>query len=242
MLIEMDILTVEGLFYRYSPSEEFVLDGVTASFRPGSMHAVMGPSGSGKSTFLSLLGLVLKPFAGRIQFDGVDAWQHSDWHRRTAFAWVLQNSMCLEARTAVDNVAIGLMAQAVPTRLARSKAFDALAEVGLESRSKACASELSGGELQRMTVARALLSGRPVILADEPTGQLDASNSGMVAEAIHACANAGRLVIVATHDASVAAQCDVVFTLDEGKIASVSNTGAFPRSLAPHPAIPLVQA
>jgi putative ABC transport system ATP-binding protein/lipoprotein-releasing system ATP-binding protein len=134
------------------------------------------------------------------------------------FAWVLQNSACLEARTAIDNVAMVRLAQGASRRQARLAAHETLEMVGLGDRLHARASELSGGELQRMTVARALLSSRPVVLADEPTGQLDAHNSDLVAGALRACTEAGQAVIVATHDVAITRHCDRRLTLVDGEL------------------------
>ncbi|MCL2482464.1 MAG: ATP-binding cassette domain-containing protein [Propionibacteriaceae bacterium] len=214
-------LVVEDLGYRYPGGATEVLSGIDVRLEGGRMYAFMGPSGSGKSTLLSLIGLLMRPSTGRVVLDGVDTWAlhgSAEAVRSVAFAWVLQNVACLEARSAVDNVALGLWAQGIPTGQARQIAIEALARVGLTDRREARATELSGGELQRMTIARAMASNRLIILADEPTGQLDAANSASVTDAIRTCAEDGQMVVIATHDMSVAAQCDEVFTIKNGSI------------------------
>jgi ABC-type lipoprotein export system ATPase subunit len=230
-------VALEGLSHHYAGNPAKVFDGLSVEFGAGQMCALMGPSGSGKSTLLSLIGLVMRPTGGRIVVGGLDAWRpkrHASWLRRVAFAWVLQNTACLDARTAIDNVAVGLMAQGVATRVARTRAVEALGEVGLADRAGARASELSGGEAQRMTIARAMLSDRPIVLADEPTGQLDAANSAAVTEALRACARAGRAVIVATHDPSVAEQCDYIVRLPDGqRVTPTTHAGHMEQSSWP---------
>jgi len=219
----MSILALEELTHCYSPHGDPVLRGVSTVFDASGVYGIVGPSGSGKSTLLSLIGLLMRPTKGRVIVSGEDAWRsvrQAQEVRRNAFAWVLQNTACLEARTAVDNVLLSLLAQGRPRKPARSAALDALERVGLGGRVQARANELSGGELQRMTIARALLGERPIILADEPTGQLDAANSAAVADALQSCAALGCTVIVATHDPMVARRCDHVLTLDQGIVVS----------------------
>jgi ABC-type lipoprotein export system ATPase subunit len=216
----MPAVAVREVTHHY-PGGGTVLDGVSVAVARGEMVAMCGPSGSGKSTLLSVLGLLLRPVAGSVCVLGEAAWMgrlHTEALRRSAFAWVLQNSACLEARTAVDNVAVVRLAQGESLGRARRGAEAALVRVGLGDRLHARASHLSGGELQRMTVARALLSGRPVVLADEPTGQLDSRNSDLVAGALRACARAGQAVIVATHDLAITGYCDRRLTLAAGTL------------------------
>ena len=144
------------------------------------------------------------------------AWTSSAATRRlrgSMFAWVLQNSACLEARSALDNVAMGPLAEGLPRSEATRRALQALEVVGLAEHAGSKAVELSGGELQRMTVARALAQDKRIVLADEPTGQLDAKSSAMVADALRALAEAGRRVIVATHDPAVSERCDEVIAV-----------------------------
>lgn len=208
--------------HTYAGSATPVLDGVSATFHRGDVTAICGPSGSGKSTLISVLGLLMRPVTGTVSVLGELAWRsrsQTDTLRRSAFSWVLQNSACLEARPALDNVAVVLLAQGFSLDEARQGARRALQEVGLAHRILSRASELSGGELQRMTIARALSSGQPVVLADEPTGQLDAHNSDLVAAAFRACAEAGQAVVVATHDMTITRHCDRQLMLIDGELS-----------------------
>lgn len=218
-----EAVRVEGLCHVYDRRVGPVLQDVDAVFGFGSVVALWGPSGSGKSTLLSLLGLLMAPTSGTVTVAGCAAWASSGQARRlrrSMFAWVLQNSACLEARSALDNVAMGPLAEGLGRREAAGRAVEALEVVGLAGRAGSRAVELSGGELQRMTVARALAADRPVVLADEPTGQLDAKSSGTVADALRALAAAGRCVIVATHDPAVSQRCDAVFPVASTRAGS----------------------
>lgn len=197
-------LVASGLSFRYRGAASLVIDDFGHAFRAGTLTAVVGPSGAGKSTLLSLLGLLLRPEGGSVAVGDVVP----DWRRpgqvaalRTRrFAWILQNNACFEARTAVDNVAIALLSEGKGMPAARMAAEEVLAAVGLSGQARMPARQLSGGEQQRMTVARALLAGRPYVLADEPTGNLDRANSRMVFAALRTCAESGAAVVVATHD------------------------------------------
>lgn len=210
-------LDADGLTFRYPQARTEVVRNFTYSFRRGTLTAVVAPSGAGKSTLLSLLGLLLRPDAGQLTVDGYVAdWRHSGRVvelRSRFFSWVLQNNACFEARTALDNVAIGLLSGGVSIRSARGRASATLAAVGLSEQAKLKAGQLSGGEQQRMTIARALLSDRPYVLADEPTGNLDRANSEMVFAALRACADHDAAVIVATHDLESAAIADDIIDL-----------------------------
>jgi ABC-type lipoprotein export system ATPase subunit len=210
-------LAASGVSYRYPGAPAEVIDEFSHVFPRGGLAAIVAPSGSGKSTLLSLLGLLLRPAAGSIIIDGVPV----DWRRRGQlaglragrFGWVFQNNACLEARTALDNVAVALLASGAPMGAARAAAADALGAVGLADRAMMDAKHLSGGEQQRMAIARALVGDRPFVLADEPTGNLDHANSRMVIDALRACADRGAAVVIATHDLDAAAAADDVVDL-----------------------------
>ena len=211
------LLVGTHLGHTYRGLSSPVLADISVEVRAGELVGVTGPSGSGKSTLLSVLGLLLPPSAGRVVVRGEDAWASRSSARRLArecFAWILQNSACLEARTALENVAVALLCQGERRNASVVPAADALEAVGLGERLGAVAATLSGGELQRVTVARALASGRPVVLADEPTGQIDPAGTDAVAAALWSCATAGQAVVVATHDPRVARRCDRVVELD----------------------------
>jgi putative ABC transport system ATP-binding protein len=185
------------------------------------MTALWGPSGSGKSTMLSLLGLLMRPTTGTVRLDGDNAWRSGRIARElraTRFGWVLQNLASIEARTALENTRLPLLARGMIESEADDQATSALETVGLRHRASARSSELSGGELQRMTIARMICQGLPILLADEPTGQLDKASSDEVAATFALLAQAGRCVIIATHDERLAASCQRVIGFANGQI------------------------
>ncbi|RZI95949.1 MAG: ATP-binding cassette domain-containing protein [Microbacterium sp.] len=195
-------LTVYGLSYRYGTGS-LLFDDLDFEVGMGEMLALTGPSGCGKSTLLDLVGGLRVPTGGVITFAGGPPGE--DPRRRVA--WIAQSTPVLGGRTATDNVALALVAQGHSVRSAAHRAASALRAVGLESRTGALIGELSGGEVQRVSVARCLAMAANIILADEPTAQLDADNTAMVIEALAGAAAAGKIVLIATHDRWVAAQC-----------------------------------
>ena len=173
MIADLSSVTVTDVSHIYPRADSPVLRHVSAVFAKGQMTAIYGPSGSGKSTLLSILGLLTRPSLGTVSVIGEPAWRsraQTDSLRHSVYSWVLQNSACLEARLAVDNVAMVRLSRGESLDEARRAACRALELVGLGHRFSARANQLSGGELQRVTIARAMSSGKPVVLADEPTG------------------------------------------------------------------------
>lgn len=195
-------LTAAGLSHRYGTGS-LLFDGLDFEVSAGEMLALTGPSGCGKSTLLDLVGGLRAPTGGTITVTGGPP---SD-DPRPSVAWIAQSTPVLGGRTATDNVALGLIAQGHSVRSARSRAFSALSAVGLESRADALIGKLSGGEVQRVSVARCLTMAATIIVADEPTAQLDADNTAMVIDALARTAAAGKIVLIATHDEWVAARC-----------------------------------
>ena len=220
-LEQVDAIKVEHVTHIYDRRIGPVIADVDATFAFGTLVALWGPSGSGKSTLLSLIGLLMAPTSGTVTVAGQPAWTSGAETRRlraSMFAWVLQNSACLESRAALDNVAMGPLAEGLRRSEATRRGLQALEIVGLSERAASKAVELSGGELQRMTVARALAQDKRIVLADEPTGQLDAKSSATVADALRALSAAGRCVIVATHDPAVSDRCDGVIAVAASSI------------------------
>ena len=207
-------LIAQGVTYQYPRGDHQVLAGVDFDIPAGSSAAIIGPSGSGKTTLLSLMGQLLPSQEGSIH--AVDA-DGREYALSDAASWVLQTVSLLPDRTAVDNVAVGAHSAGVSRADARARSLQCLAAVGLAGRENEPARILSGGEAQRVAIARALASRRPIILADEPTGQLDARTSSTVLEAMIG-AQGERTVVIVTHDPEVAARCDVVLELRDGVI------------------------
>jgi ABC-type lipoprotein export system ATPase subunit len=200
-------------------AERPVLAGVDLELVPGAAVAVMGPSGSGKTTLLSVAGLLLRATSGEVRLDGtaVDAaGRASDHHRRRRFAWVFQSANALGRRSVLDNAALYPLALGASRRDARDAAGAALAAVGLAAAGTRPAATLSGGELQRLAIARALAHQPSYLFADEPTGNLDRRSADHVAEVLATARPPSTALLLATHDPAVAARCDVVLTLRDG--------------------------
>ncbi|WP_407568795.1 ABC transporter ATP-binding protein [Deinococcus altitudinis] len=216
-------LQVEGLSRVYPSGEGEVtaLRPFTHTFQPG-MTAVVGPSGSGKSTLLNLLAGFDTPTQGRVLVRGTDLHTLSEAGRadfRLAnYGFVFQNHNLVAILSALENVEFPLMLAGVPPKERRDRARALLAQVGLESRTTHMPSQLSGGEAQRVALARALVGNPGVLLADEPTGNLDTKTGTEVLELLLGPARAGRTVVLITHDLDVAARADYTLRVRDGEV------------------------
>lgn len=215
-------LTATRISHRYRTDGPWILRDVTVALTPGEVVAFMGPSGSGKSTLLSILGLLLRPTMGVVTLDGREGVHERDAARARAnqLAWVFQTTNVLGRRSAVDNVALALVARGRSHHTARRDAVGALGRVGLDRQAWQQARTLSGGELQRVCIARALIARPTVVLADEPTAQLDRSNADAVVAALLQLREGRTTVILATHDPLVAQCADRVVELVDGGLLS----------------------
>lgn len=182
---------------------------------PGSITAVVGPSGSGKTTLLSIAGLLLRPKAGTVLFDGVLV---NDRRCPSGIAWVLQTANALGHRSVLDNVALGLIGNGVSHVEARRCAGESLDVVGLGAARDRRGRELSGGELQRVNVARALIGGPKILFADEPTAHLDRDNADLVVRSILELRDPITSVVIATHDPLVSNCADRVVEVVNGRL------------------------
>jgi ABC-type lipoprotein export system ATPase subunit len=185
-----------------------VLDDVDVAVAPGRMLAVTGPSGSGKSTLLAVLAGLVEPDAGTAE--------PADRATRTGI--VLQGYGLLPVLTAAENVELALMLRDGDAGSVLARAAEALARAGLEDLTDRLAEELSGGQRQRVAVARALVVTPGLLVADEPTAELDPDSAAVVLRALREEADAGAAVVVATHDPEVAALCDEVLHLEDGRV------------------------
>jgi ABC-type lipoprotein export system ATPase subunit len=210
-------LIAEGLHFRYPSGDRPVLANLTFEVPSGASAAIVGPSGSGKTTLLSVLGGLLPPQQGHFRCTDDDGIDHVPADVAT---WVFQTVSLFPERTVEDNVCLGAYLDGAPRNLARERATLALTAMGLAGRAHDPAGVLSGGEAQRVAIARALTSTRPLVFADEPTGQLDASTTAVVLEALFALAP--RTIVLITHDETAAARCDIVMYLVNGTLVQRS--------------------
>ena len=203
-----------------------VLHGIDLELLPAEFTALVGPSGSGKSTLLNLLGLLDRPTAGRILLQGRDTTGLDERERSAlrgrALGFVFQFHHLLPAFTALENVMMPMLAARGREEAGmRERAFALLDEIGLADRASYGASKLSGGQQQRVAVARALVLEPPLVLADEPTGNLDTESGAQVFELLRRVSERHRTAfLVVTHDERIAARCDRVLTMVDGRIRS----------------------
>ncbi|MCL2594027.1 MAG: ATP-binding cassette domain-containing protein [Promicromonosporaceae bacterium] len=210
-------LAVRDLRFAYRRGAEELFDGLDANFPAGAVTAVTGSSGRGKSTLLYVAGLMLKPIGGQVLIEGQRADDRPDvqrsWLRATKLGFVFQDAVLDPTRTVLNSVIEpALYGRAKRKRLV-SRAQELLDDLGVGQRSTHKPGQISGGQAQRVAIARALLTSPPVILADEPTGNLDAENTDLVLDALHAAAAAGHTVVIATHDPTVLNRADRVVAL-----------------------------
>jgi putative ABC transport system ATP-binding protein len=208
------------------------LRGVDLEVPKGQFVALVGPSGSGKSTFLNLVGGLDRPTSGELWVDGEELSASKEkaltQHRRRRVGFVFQSFNLLPRLTALENVALPLMFVGVPERERLARARDLLVQVGLEGRLEHRPTQLSGGEQQRVAIARALVGRPAIILADEPTGNIDSATGREIMELLRDLnRDQGVTLLLVTHDAEAAAFADVVVQLRDGQIAQ---TPEFPKA------------
>ena len=216
------VIEARGIVRTYSSGAEAVhaLRGVDLVVAPGEFLAITGPSGSGKSTLLHVAGGLDRPDEGSVLLEGRDMSSLPDEElalvRRRQLGFVLQFFNLLPTLTAAENVAFPLLLDGDPAALDRAR--DALATVGLAERAGHRPSQLSGGEQQRVALARALVTNPAVVLADEPTGNLDSATGEGILELLRTTADRGQTIVLVTHDARTADSADRVVRLADGRI------------------------
>ena len=210
----MSALEVRGVTFTLS---RVLLDDLDLEFHPGELTALSGPSGSGKTTLLSIAGGLVEPTEGTTSYAGSPMWQGTG-DPRPEVAFVLQVYGLVPILSARENVSIALRARGVPPADADERAEAALARFHIADLGDRQVEELSGGQMQRVACARGFVVGADVLLADEPTSELDEANRTHVLAELRAEAERGAVVVVATHDPAVVAACDRHYALDEGRL------------------------
>jgi putative ABC transport system ATP-binding protein len=210
--------------YRLEAQEVHALRGVSLVVRRGEYVAVVGPSGSGKSTLLQLMGGIDVPSAGALEILGTSLASLSDREltrlRLTRLGFVFQRFHLLPVLTARENVELPMAEAGVPAAARRARAEELLAYVGLAARARHRATQLSGGEMQRVAIARALANRPALLLADEPTGELDAATGRDIMALFRRIHAEGATLVVVTHDERLAAEADRVIHMLDGRIVS----------------------
>jgi len=210
--------------YRTTEVETLALDDIYLSVGSGEFLAIMGPSGCGKSTLLNILGLIDSPTSGAYWFFGEDIARRSEeeltLHRRTGVGFVFQSFNLIDDLNVAENVEVALIYRRVPAHERRRRVAAALEQVGLAHRARHMPQQLSGGQQQRVAVARALVSEPKLILADEPTGNLDTANGDAVMDMLDAVTRSGTTLVMVTHSETYAARADRVVHMLDGRLVN----------------------
>lgn len=217
----MSVLKLEHITYRYKKADKAVLKDVNCQFKSGEIAAVIGPSGSGKTTLLSILAGLDEPALGSITKDGEDILKmDGDLWRRREVSVIFQSFHLFPMLTVLENVMFPLELNGIPKKEAARKARENLTLVGLEpEKYRRFPSNLSGGEQQRVAIARSLSSGAGILLADEPTGNLDTSNTDNIIDILVRLAHQENYcIILVTHDMNLLDRMDAVYRMQDGKL------------------------
>ncbi|NLA77253.1 MAG: ABC transporter ATP-binding protein [Clostridiales bacterium] len=220
----MSLIEVKDLYKIYNPGENEVraLDGITLSVEHGEFLAIIGQSGSGKSTFMNMLGLLDIPTSGEYYLDGINVSTMDDDRlsdiRNREIGFIFQGFNLIPSLTAQGNVELPLVYRGMKAEDRRELSDEALERVGLSNRKKHLPSQMSGGQQQRVAIARAVAARPPIIMADEPTGNLDSRAGEEVMRILHELNDDGRTIVLITHDNGIAATAKRVVRIQDGRI------------------------
>lgn len=221
------IISLKDVRKKYRLSEDVVveaLNGVNLEIKKGEFVAIIGPSGSGKSTLMHMIGILDKPTSGIVALDGKDIAKLSEEDlatlRNKYIGFVFQAFNLLSKTTATENVELPLIYSRVNASERRRRSIEALKEVGLSERLEHKPNQLSGGQQQRVAIARALVTNPSLILADEPTGNLDSKSSIEIMDLLKTINKKGNTVVIVTHEPDIAAQAKRIVEIRDGKIVS----------------------
>ena len=222
----MSLIEIRDIYKIYNPGENEVraLDGINLTVEHGEFLAIVGQSGSGKSTLMNMLGLLDIPTSGTYTLDGVDVKDMTDDElseiRNKEIGFIFQGFNLIPSLTAVENVELPLVYRGMKKDQRNKLALEALERVGLSHRLDHLPKQMSGGQQQRVAIARAVAARPPIILADEPTGNLDSHSGVEVMNILHELHEEGRTVILITHDNDIANEAQRVIRIQDGQIIS----------------------
>lgn len=222
----MSLIEVKDMYKIYNPGENEVraIDGISLNIEKGEFVAIIGQSGSGKSTLMNMLGLLDIPTSGKYLLDGIDTANMTDDElseiRNKEIGFIFQGFNLIPSLTAVENVELPLVYRSMKKDERNKLALEALDRVGLSHRLDHLPKQMSGGQQQRVAIARAVAARPPVILADEPTGNLDSHSGVEVMKILHELHEEGRTVILITHDNEIAKEAQRVIRIQDGQIVS----------------------
>lgn len=220
----MSLVEVKNLYKIYNPGENEVraLDGINLTVEKGEFLAIVGQSGSGKSTFMNMIGLLDIPTSGTYLLDGIDVSSMTDDElseiRNKEIGFIFQGFNLISSLSAVENVELPLVYRGMKKEERHRLAIEALERVGLSHRLNHLPKQMSGGQQQRVAIARAVAARPPVILADEPTGNLDSHSGVEVMKILHELHEEGRTIILITHDNEIAKEAQRVIRIQDGQI------------------------
>ncbi len=210
--------------YNGGENEVRALDGISLRVLPGEFLAIIGPSGSGKSTLMNLLGCLDTPTSGEYYLDGDNVAEMSDNHlsmiRNLQIGFVFQGFNLIPSMTALENVELPLIYRGMPREERKELCMEALKRVGLHDRVSHRPTEMSGGQQQRVAIARAVAARPPIILADEPTGNLDTRSGAEIMSLLHDLHREGKTILLITHDRDIAGEAERVIRIQDGVIVS----------------------
>lgn len=222
----MNLVDVKDVYKIYNPGENEVraLDGITVSIDEKEFVAIVGQSGSGKSTLMNMLGLLDTPTSGTYHLNGRDVSSLTDDEqsdiRNRQIGFIFQGFNLIASLSAVENVELPLLYRGMGRAERHKLAVDALERVGLGHRMHHLPAQISGGQQQRVAIARAIAAKPPVILADEPTGNLDSKSGRDVMRILHELKEEGRTIILITHDNGIAEEADRVIRIQDGRVVA----------------------
>ncbi len=222
----MSLIEIKDIYKIYNPGENEVraLDGISLNVEHGEFLAIVGQSGSGKSTLMNMLGLLDIPTSGTYTLDGVDVKDMTDDElseiRNKEIGFIFQGFNLIPSLTAVENVELPLVYRGMKKEERNKLALEALERVGLSHRLDHLPKQMSGGQQQRVAIARAVAARPPIILADEPTGNLDSYSGIEVMKILHELHKEGRTVILITHDNDIAKEAERVIKISDGQIVA----------------------